>query len=371
MPASFGNAPAGGADGGGAATPGPGSTRPAPAVASTVAKRPADWVRAPVPPAPGRDMTASELTHAMQQVMAQSQNDQVWLGQLHEEMGVQVEHINAHAVKMVGALHNVDLTREDARKAFDKIEQNDLSIKSIVDGHVQALYKSNETTLQRTDLGLREHVQSEIRCLHEIVSALGDSGPKGAPTGDTAADSVLEARLMAKTQQIEQDMRTLHGELTAASRFAQETAQENQQAIGTLREHVQRMDSGVQAAMGDMAQRVQVVQGCAAATAAAHVHQQQPPHQAPTAGPAAQGTGPQAGPYGAPVFPPQPGQPTAWQQRELSQRPPKHQSHTRQRPPFWQEEATAALRHHREAEEHHLNTTVCHPGMTTTAAADV
>ena len=119
MPASFGNAPAGGADGGGAATPGPGTTRHAPAGASPVAKRPAVWVRAPVPPAPGRDMTASELTHAMQQVMAQSQNDQVWFGQLHEEMGAHVEHINAHAVKMVGALHSIDSIREDARKAFD------------------------------------------------------------------------------------------------------------------------------------------------------------------------------------------------------------------------------------------------------------
>ena len=108
---------------------------------------------------------------------------------------------------------------------------------------------------------------------------------------------------MSKTQQIESDMRALHGELQSASRFAQDTAQENQQAIGTLREHVQRMDSGVQAAMGDMAQRVQAVQGCAVATAAAQVHQQQPPHQAPTAGPAAQGTGPQARPYGVPVFP--------------------------------------------------------------------
>ncbi len=55
---------------------------------------------------------------------------------------------------------------------------------------------------------------------------------------------------------------------------------------------------------------------------------------------------------------------------ELSQRPPQQQSLARQRPPFWQEEATAALRHPREVEEH-LNTTVCHPGMTTTAAADV
>jgi hypothetical protein len=121
-------------------------------------------------------MTAAELTHAMQQVMAQSANDQVWLGQLHEEMGAHVEHINADAVKMVGALHIIDSIREDARKAFDKIEQNDLSVKSIVDGHVQALYTSNETTFRRTDSGLRRHVQTEIRSLHEIDSAIGDSG---------------------------------------------------------------------------------------------------------------------------------------------------------------------------------------------------
>ena len=64
-------------------------------------------------------------------------------------------------------------------------------------------------------------------------------------------------------------MGALHGELQTASRSAQDTAESNQLAIGSLREHVQRMDTGIQAAMGDMAQRAQVVQGCAAVTAAA------------------------------------------------------------------------------------------------------
>ena len=83
--------------------------------------------------------------------MAQVQMDQVWLGQLHEGMSAHVDNINAHSIKMVGALHSIDAIREDARKAFDKIEQNDFSIKQIVDGHVQALYASNEDTLKRTD----------------------------------------------------------------------------------------------------------------------------------------------------------------------------------------------------------------------------
>ena len=87
VPASFGTN-----DGGGVATPGPATTtRSAPAGASPVAKRPAARQIAPVPPAPGRDMTAAELTHCLQQVMAQSANDQVWLCQLHEEMGAHVE----------------------------------------------------------------------------------------------------------------------------------------------------------------------------------------------------------------------------------------------------------------------------------------
>jgi uncharacterized protein YukE len=106
-------------------------------------------------------MTAGEMTHALQQVMAQSSMDQVWFGQLHEEMGAHVEHINAHAVKMVGALHSIDAILEDAREAFDKIEQHVLSIKSIVDGHVQALYTSNDETLKRTDSGLREHTDRD------------------------------------------------------------------------------------------------------------------------------------------------------------------------------------------------------------------
>ena len=98
VPASFGTNESG------VATPGP-ATRHAPAGASPVAKRPAVRQIAPVPPAPGRDMTASEMTHALQQVMAQSSMDQVWFGQLHEEMSAHVDHINTHSVKMVGALH--------------------------------------------------------------------------------------------------------------------------------------------------------------------------------------------------------------------------------------------------------------------------
>ena len=82
--------------------------------------------------------------------MAQSQMDQEWLGQLHEEISTHIDHINAQLIKMLRALHDIGAIREDARKAFDKIEQNDLTIKQIVDGHVQAIYSSNEETLKRT-----------------------------------------------------------------------------------------------------------------------------------------------------------------------------------------------------------------------------
>ena len=75
--------------------------------------------------------------------MAQSQMDQVWLGQLHEEISAHVDRINAQSIKMVSALHDIGAIREDARKAFDKIEQNNLTIKQMVNGHVQALYSSN------------------------------------------------------------------------------------------------------------------------------------------------------------------------------------------------------------------------------------
>ena len=53
---------------------------------------------------------------------------------------------------------------------------------------------SNEDTLKRTDSGLREHVQTEIRSLHKIVQAIGP-GLKGQPGTEAAADSVVEARL--------------------------------------------------------------------------------------------------------------------------------------------------------------------------------
>ena len=365
MPASFG-------ENGGAATPGPGqATRPAPAGASPVAKRPAVWVRAPVPPAPGRDMIASELTHAMQQVMAQSQNDQVWFGQLHEEMGAHVEHINAHAVKMVGALHSIDSIREDARKAFDKIEQNDLSIKSIVDGHVQALYKSNETTLQGTDSGLRAHVQTEIRSLHEIISAIGDSGPKGAPTGDAAADSVLEARLMSKTQQIESDMRALHGDLQTASRLCRKRPKRTNRQL--------ELYGSTSSAWTPASRRLWVIWHSACRQSKGAQPQLPQPRSTSTRRHTKHPLRDQPrreldhrhGHTAYQCSPRSLASPLLGSNVELSQRPPQHQSHKRQRPPFWQEEPTAALRHHRVAEEHHLNTTVCHPGMTTTAAADV
>ena len=95
VPASFGTNESG------AATPGP-TTRHAPAGASPVAKRPSGRQIAPVPLAPGRDMIAAELIHCLEQLTAQSQMDQVWLGQLHEELGVDVYHISTHSVKMVG-----------------------------------------------------------------------------------------------------------------------------------------------------------------------------------------------------------------------------------------------------------------------------
>ena len=95
------------------------------------------------------------------------------------------DRTDATSVKVVEALGDIWAIRKDAHDAFDTIERNDLGIKGIVDGHVQALYKSKDETQKQMDSGLREHVHSEIRRLQQIVQALsasgGASGPKGPP----------------------------------------------------------------------------------------------------------------------------------------------------------------------------------------------
>ena len=57
---------------------------------------------------------------------------------------------------------------------------------------------------------------------------------------------------MAKSQQIEQDMRAFQGEMHIAGRRAKEQAKTNQCEIYIFGGQVQRIDSGVNAAMGDL-----------------------------------------------------------------------------------------------------------------------
>ena len=136
VPASFGSGAAGGS------TPAP-ATGADQSGASPVAKRPTARQTAPVPPAPGRAMTAGELKHCLQQVISQSSMDQQWFSVLHEKISTHAAYIDRLSIKMVGALIDIEAIRGEARKAFDEIEQNDLSIKSLVDGHVQALAARN------------------------------------------------------------------------------------------------------------------------------------------------------------------------------------------------------------------------------------
>ena len=78
-----------------------------------------------VPPAPGHDMTAAELTHGLQQVMSQSSMDQAWFNVLHEEISTHAEYINGTSIKMVGALSDIQAIREDAERAERSIHQAD------------------------------------------------------------------------------------------------------------------------------------------------------------------------------------------------------------------------------------------------------
>ena len=116
---------------------------------SPQARRPRVREMVPTPPAPGRDMTATELTHAVQHLMNQGQSDIHWFANMR---GV----IDNHAVRIDNVADALFTQEEDAstlttqlRSVLAQVESNDLTTKATLernDAHTKAVIEAQLVT---------------------------------------------------------------------------------------------------------------------------------------------------------------------------------------------------------------------------------
>ena len=273
-------------------------------------------------------MTAGELTHGFQQLVNQASLDQTWFARVVTELNDHAERLDATAIKMVGALGDIKAIRGDARQAFDKIEQNDLDIKSAVDHHISDIRTTINDTQQQADTSLRAHVQQELRNLHEIVQALGDGGASTRASDGGHVEGLI-TQLNMRVQQTEAHMVTLQREaasrcddnkreiqgLGVAVRNHEGMIGTHDQALAAHEQQLQHQEQG----MADLSQRTHVSSACAAATAAGFAQQAAAQAPAPSMAPAAADTHrseypPSVAGTQVPAFPPTRGQPTTYRQ---------------------------------------------------------
>ena len=98
--------------------------RPSPTLGtSPVATRARVRVIAQVPPAPGRDMTATELTHTVQHMISQAALDNDWFAKITHDIDEHATIINTTSMTLRTVHKDLGLVRDDARRAFDVIEK--------------------------------------------------------------------------------------------------------------------------------------------------------------------------------------------------------------------------------------------------------
>ena len=319
---------------------------------SPTAARPRVRPIAAVPPAPGRDMTAGEVTHCLQHLMAQAAQDSDWFVNLRGDMENHAGVIDkAYMASVTDAMTSAQI-KVDAQKAFETIEQSDLELKrveanhaSLIDGHSQQIaalkqqadVQAEATSLNHAQLdsGLRAQVAEEVLNLKAMISSLSTTAGQGV--------SSFDANL--KLQQLEAQFielqRNVMGNLTDNKRVIQDGHSGVTQRIDGIERDMRHRLTEHGETLRRLHEQTRAAGDCAAATAAGFVQQQQAPtsvaeqlaqgsigqgqfptYVAPPAPPTSglfdasaadvnrlRGHAPQTG---VPVYPPMPGQPTQY-----------------------------------------------------------
>ena len=287
--------------------------RPSPTLGtSPVATRARVRVIAQVPPAARRDMTATELTHAVQHMISQAALDTEWFAKITNDIDEHATIINTTSMTLRTVHKDLGLVRDDARRAFDVIEKNDLSIKEIVDKHVATLKQSVDSKAA-TDPTLRADVQGEINRLNEVVMALRTPQPAQGASAIDAKIAAMEGSIAELNLNMSQFAETTKREFqdgTNALRKAHGGLATHEEGLQQLGQRIVHLEQG----MSDLSQRAHATSACAAATAGAVAQEAQarqtagPQPLAPeNSWPAPSSAGPQV-----PMFPPQAGRPTTY-----------------------------------------------------------
>ena len=138
---------------------------------SPQAKRVAVGEVAPSPPAAGRDMTITELTHSYQSLAAQLALDRGWMKQVEEATTDHAQRIDIFST----LLNNVDTRfrevtttlEKDASKADSELRQHVQAEDALTRERLNAAEQKLNAALDSLDTDLRKHTQ-------EALSGLGD-----------------------------------------------------------------------------------------------------------------------------------------------------------------------------------------------------
>ena len=122
-------------------------------------------------------------------MISQAALDNEWFARITHDIDEHATIINTTSMTLRTVHKDLGLEREDARRAFDVIEKNDLSIKDIVNKHVETLIASVANA--SSDQTLRNDVQAEINRLNEVVMALRT--PPQQAQGAPAIDAKIAA----------------------------------------------------------------------------------------------------------------------------------------------------------------------------------
>ena len=203
---------------------------------SPQSKRVAHGEIAPSPPAPGRDMTLTELTHAYQSMSAQFALDRNWMKTVEEATTDHATRIDIFS----GLMSNVDVRfrevtttlGDNATKADGELRQHVQAEDALTRTRLDTAEQKLEAALASLDTDLRKHTQEalagfgdRVHLLEVAASATAYSpGPTGARPQADLATATLQLKLGQLESALQQHTLKVENLLGLATTTAQGTA---------------------------------------------------------------------------------------------------------------------------------------------------
>ena len=170
------------------------------------AKRPARRTgNAADTPAPTREMTMQETTHALQRIMAQQANDAVWGETVITALDDHSRRLDVEKNKTRFLNYHVKMLTARLENALKVIEDNDTATKMTIEEEAS----TTKRIIEECDMATKKILEDNDKRLKDIISVNDDKVKAAIESLSTSLDATLRADVKAEIEVLKNEMKVV------------------------------------------------------------------------------------------------------------------------------------------------------------------